>query len=41
MGILHRERAPLGARRLARLYLPQATLATAWHFLAEGGARAR
>jgi hypothetical protein len=41
VGILLRERAPLAARRLARLYVPWRTLVTAWRFLAEGGARDR
>ena len=41
MAILRRERAPLAPRRFARLYVPRATLVTAWRFLAEGGARAQ
>jgi hypothetical protein len=41
VGILQRKRAPLAARRLARLYVPWRTLATAWRFLAEGGAHDR
>lgn len=39
MPILARERTPLAPRRLARLYVPRATLCTAWGFLAEAGGR--
>ena len=41
MAILSREHTPLAPRRFARLYVPQATLRTAWGFLAEAGARAQ
>jgi hypothetical protein len=41
MAILSRERSPLAPRRFARLYVPRATLCTAWEFLARAGARAR